>query len=102
MGIQTAMAQGRTVMNTSLIRNSTPLGPYCRTMPRALWWSQGRGLFLMSEVPMYGTHQTFKAGFLPRLSGKRPEKVLSCSLFARIAGREMVASETRNLKGDDR
>jgi hypothetical protein len=25
------------------IRNSGPLGPYSRTMPRALWWSQGGG-----------------------------------------------------------
>ena len=25
--------------STSLIRNSNPLGPYSRTMPRALWWS---------------------------------------------------------------
>ena len=24
---------------TSLIRNSAPLGPYSRTIPRALWWS---------------------------------------------------------------
>jgi len=24
---------------TSLIRNCPPLGPYSRTMPRALWWS---------------------------------------------------------------
>jgi len=24
---------------TSLIRNSAPLGPYSRAMPRALWWS---------------------------------------------------------------
>ena len=24
---------------TSLIRNRYPLGPYSRTMPRALWWS---------------------------------------------------------------
>ena len=24
---------------TSLIRSSAPLGPYSRTMPRALWWS---------------------------------------------------------------
>ena len=24
---------------TSLIRNSAPLGPCSRTMPRALWWS---------------------------------------------------------------
>ena len=26
------------------MRNSTPLGPYSRTMPRALWWPQGGGL----------------------------------------------------------
>jgi len=37
---------------TSLTRNSAPLGPYSRTMPRALWWSEGGGLFLMSEVPL--------------------------------------------------
>ena len=24
---------------TSLMRDSAPLGPYSRTMPRALWWS---------------------------------------------------------------
>ena len=24
---------------TSLIRNRRPLGPYSRTMPRAIWWS---------------------------------------------------------------
>ena len=24
---------------TSLMCNSTPLGPYCTTMHRALWWS---------------------------------------------------------------
>ena len=38
---------------TSLIRKRAPLGHYSRTMPRALWWSQGGGRFLMSEVPMY-------------------------------------------------
>jgi hypothetical protein len=42
---------------TSLIRNSTPLGHYGRTMPRALWWCQGCVLFLMSEVP----RQSFRA-----------------------------------------
>ena len=35
---------------TSLIRKRTPLGPYSRTMPMALWGSWGGGLFLMSEV----------------------------------------------------
>jgi len=29
-----------------LIRNSPPLGPYTRPMPRALWWSY-RGTSLM-------------------------------------------------------
>ena len=28
---------------TSLISNRAPLGPYSRTAPRVLWWSQGRG-----------------------------------------------------------
>ena len=37
---------------TSLIRNSPPLGPYSRTKSRALWWSKGGALFLMSEVPL--------------------------------------------------
>ena len=30
-----------------------PLGPYSRTMPRALWYSYGGGRFLMSEVNLY-------------------------------------------------
>ena len=38
---------------TSLIRNNRLLGPYRRTMPRVLWWSQGGGQFLMSEVTLY-------------------------------------------------
>ena len=38
---------------TSLIRNSAPPGPYSMNMSRALWWSYGEGLFLMSEVPLY-------------------------------------------------
>ena len=28
---------------TSLIRNDALLGPYSRTMPVALWWSEGGG-----------------------------------------------------------
>ena len=38
---------------TSLIRNIPLSGPYSRTMPRALWWPHGRGLFLLSEVSLY-------------------------------------------------
>ena len=38
---------------TSLIRNSALLGPYSRTMHRALWWVLGGGRFIISEVPLY-------------------------------------------------
>ena len=43
---------------TSLIRNSTPLGPCSRTLPRALWRSQGGRLFLISEVCLYYRHRS--------------------------------------------
>ena len=52
---------------TSLIRNSASLGPYGRTAPRALWWSQGGGLFLMSEVPL----QVLR--YVPSCAEKVPE-----------------------------
>ena len=32
---------------TSLIRNSLTLGPYSRTMPRALWQSKGGGGYFL-------------------------------------------------------
>ena len=38
---------------TSLIRNSRPLGPYSKTLHRALWWPLWGGVVLMSEVPLY-------------------------------------------------
>jgi len=41
-----------TYRGTSLIKNSHPLGPYSRPMPRALWWSQGGMRFVVSEVPL--------------------------------------------------
>ena len=37
----------------SLIRNCAHQGPFSRTMPRAIWWPEGGGLFLMSEVTLY-------------------------------------------------
>ena len=37
---------------TSLIRNTPPPGPFSRTKPRALWWSKGGRLFLMSKVSL--------------------------------------------------
>ena len=55
-GIDSPAAGGHVVQvayrGTSLIRDSAPLGPYSRTVPRALRWSQGGGQFLMSEVPL--------------------------------------------------
>ena len=38
--------------DTSFIRKIDHPGPYSRTMTRALWWSEGGVLFLMSEVPL--------------------------------------------------
>ena len=38
---------------TSLTRNSALLGPYSRTLHRAIWGSQGGGRFRMSKVPLY-------------------------------------------------
>ena len=37
---------GRPCRGTSLIRKPHPVGPYSRTMPRALWWSGGGYCFL--------------------------------------------------------
>ena len=51
-GVTRNKKHGPSYRGTSLIRNSAPLGPYSRTMPRALWWSEGGGLFLMIEVPL--------------------------------------------------
>ena len=42
----------RSYRGTSLIRNRFLLGPCCKTMPRALWWSWKGVLFLMSEVSL--------------------------------------------------
>jgi len=46
---RTSQSEGLAYRGTSLIRNSPPLGPYGRPMPRALWWA-----FRMSKVPMWG------------------------------------------------
>jgi len=59
-------------MDTSLIRNCLLLGPYSRTMSRALGWSWGGVQFLMSEVPLYGGQVTWPVlGTLQRYSTKR-------------------------------
>ena len=47
---------------TLLMGNTTLLGPYSRTVPRALWWSKGGGLFLLSEVPLFSPGCCFRPG----------------------------------------
>ena len=55
-------------------RNSAPLGPYSRTMPRALRWSWGGGQFLMSEAPLYtGRAQHHAASRLCHAGALDPE-----------------------------
>ena len=44
--------QPRACMGSWFIRNSGPLGPYNRTMPRAFWCLYGGGRFLMSEASL--------------------------------------------------
>ena len=50
---QVGLGHLRLYRGTSLVRKRSPLGPYCRPMPRDLWWSCGGVLFLMREVPLY-------------------------------------------------
>ena len=45
-----SLTSSRTCRGTSLTNTRHPLGPCSRTMPRALWWALGRGLFLVSEA----------------------------------------------------
>ena len=42
-----------TVLAGGLKRNCPPIGPYSRTMPKALWRSLGGAQFLVSEVPLH-------------------------------------------------
>ena len=51
-GPHVAIAQLVPCRGTSLVRKSTPLGPYRRPMPRLLGESQGGGCLLMGEVPL--------------------------------------------------
>ena len=50
---------------TSLTRKRAPLGPYSRTMPRALWRSWGGWLFVMSEVPLHARYAKHAARLNP-------------------------------------
>ena len=73
---------------TSLRRSTPLLGPYSRTIPRVLRWSQGEGWFLMSEVPLcplsseYCTCKTGNARVWPWLSGSSPYNLWRCPLVA--------------------
>jgi hypothetical protein len=51
-------SSGRDYRSTSLTRKRTPLGPYCRPMPRVLGGFWGGGHFLMGEVPLHGQVST--------------------------------------------
>ena len=62
-----ALLRGGVCRGTLLIRNCARLGPYSRTMTRALWQSQGGGQFLMSEVPLY----------------LQPQRALMCTVLER-------------------
>jgi hypothetical protein len=71
---------------TSLMRKRLPPGPYSRHMPRALWWSQGGGRFLMSEVPLYTTQDQAESNRKSQSPGSRwdltpkvAERYQSCS-----------------------
>ena len=66
-----------------------PLGPYTRNMPWALWWSQGGGLFLISEVPLYTQVRRFKTQDLERFVSSRchvhlfTTAKMSCFMYTR-------------------
>ena len=53
-----AAPSSRGYRSTSLIRNSAPLGPYRRTMPRALRWCWGgRAVSYARGTPVYVLRQ---------------------------------------------
>ena len=51
-GERTTVVGAHSYGGTSLIWNSTPLGPYSSNMSKALWRPCGGLQFLMSEVPL--------------------------------------------------
>ena len=70
---------GITCRDTSLIRNSAPLGPYSKTMPRALSWSKGGGAFLMSKVPRYESGGEAAILAVPEVLGDKTKALASSS-----------------------
>jgi len=57
-----------TYRGTSPIRNSAPIGPYSRTMPRTMWKPWGVWLLLMSEVPLYRGISLTRNSHPPRIA----------------------------------
>ena len=47
---------------TSLTGTPPLLGPYSRTIPGVIWWSQGGWRFLMSEAPLQRSKRSDYAG----------------------------------------
>ena len=56
---------------TSLNKERLLLGPYSRTMSKAIWRSCGGGRFLMSEVPLYVSVKRPASQFTPQDLGFR-------------------------------
>ena len=74
---------------TSFIITIASLGPYSRSMPRAIWWSEGGLPFLMSEVPLQSEHRWTRAARGPlqltrsqALKTKGLTVFLMCAMFA--------------------
>ena len=61
---------------TSPTRNSAPLGPYSRKMPKALWF-QGGGRFLMGEVPLQSHSDLLLRKGCPQTALVSPKWILS-------------------------
>ena len=52
---------------TSLIRNSAPLGPYHRTVPRPRWWFWGGVVFYERGTPVGSTQWSTEVVSRPKL-----------------------------------
>ena len=67
---------GGAYRGTSPIRNSPLLGPFSRTVYKALWWPRGEGIFSMSKEPLYIAF----AGTATSPPSPTSREVIPCSL----------------------
>jgi len=81
----------RSYRGTSLIRNRLPLGPYSRTMPRALGGASGGLRFLTSEVPL-------SLGYFGRAEGDGRVRVDHHSLSVDFAGGRILVAPHRHTR----